>query len=54
MNDYNGISKAVRNELESITNKEICESKTKQKPEEPNFWQKLRVNIYQLLNKAPK
>ncbi len=54
MNDYGGVSKAVRDELESITNNENYEKKTKQKPKDDSFWQKLRDNILLLLNKAPK
>ena len=54
MNDYGGLSRAVREELESMTDKEKYEEKTKQKPKDDSFWQKLRDNILLLLNKAPK
>ena len=54
MNDYGGVSRAVREELETMTNKENYEKQTKQKPKDESFWQKLRDNILLLLNKAPK
>lgn len=54
MNDYGGVSKAVRDELNSMTDREYYEKTSKQKPVEVNFWQKLRENLLLLLNKAPK
>jgi len=58
MNDYGGLSRAVREELEQRTEAENLERETKerskQKPEDDNFWQKLRDNIRLIINKAPK
>jgi hypothetical protein len=58
MNDYGGLSRAVREEIEQIKEAENLELETKkrskQKPENDNFWQKLRDNTLLIINKAPK
>jgi hypothetical protein len=57
MNDYGGVSRAVREELEQITEAEKHEKLTKQlhttEPDE-SFWQRLRDSFTLLTNKAPK
>lgn len=53
MNDFNGMSSAVRKELETIINHEFYERQAKQL-KNITFWNKLRDNILLLLNKAPK
>lgn len=58
MNDYGGLSRAVREEIEQIKAAENLERETnkrsKQKPYDSNFWQKLRDNMLLIINKAPK
>lgn len=58
MNDYGGLSRAVREELEQRNEAEKMEQQMKQTPTtEPNdesFWQRLREAITLLTNKAPK
>lgn len=58
MNDYGGLSRAVREELEQRNEAEKMEQQMKETPTtEPNdesFWQRLREAITLLTNKAPK
>ena len=54
MNDYGGLSRAVREELEQRTEAEKFARKTNEKPEDICFWEKLRANILLLINKGPK
>jgi hypothetical protein len=58
MNDYGGLSRAVREEIEQIKAAENLERETnkrsQQRPEHYNFWQKLRDNMLLMINKAPK
>lgn len=53
MNEYDRLSKAVRDELETIKNNENYEIIFKQKPAKDTFWQKLGLNIISLLKKTP-
>lgn len=58
MNDYGGLSSAVREELKHRTETEYFEQQAKknhqQKTEVAKLWQKFGHNILLLLNKAPK
>ena len=53
MNEYDRLSKAVRDELETIKNNENYDKVFKQKPVKNSFWQKLGINIISLLKKTP-
>jgi hypothetical protein len=58
MNDYGGLSRAVREELEQRNENEKLELLSKQtpttEPADESFWQRLRESIILLTNKAPK
>jgi hypothetical protein len=61
MDDYSGLSRAVREEIEQRSENEKLEQQMRQMKEtpttEPNdesFWQRLRDSITLLTNKAPK
>jgi hypothetical protein len=58
MNDYNGLSRAVREELEQRNEAEMIERLSKKLPttesDDDSFWQRLRDSITLLTNKASK
>ncbi len=57
MNNYSGLSRAVREELEQINEADKLERTTKQSlttESDNSFWERLRLSIILLTKKAPK
>lgn len=53
MNDYGGVSRAIREELEKITEAEYY-SRIAKNQKDNSFWLKLKITMMLLINKGPK